>query len=331
MNSDENQAMEEELAVNNATNLKSNNKRSKKSMCLSVDDSNQLEFKSNYNDLDEESVPTTEKKLKLEIVDMNSKYENMELTMENLISIYNTYPANFPNICNNINGIEVNSESFARLAPYTCTDQWLNDAIINAFMSLPPEIALKSKVNLCVFDTLFCYDILQHNSISNGFKKWGQKQKITHKNLWLIPVSTGNHWALLVVSLDQNIMMYLDSLHYSPSETLLRHVHWFMNYCTPKRQQKKNSEKVWTYYSAIDIPKQVDDNCGVYVCAWALTIASSSITAFGETDMNNIRLRSFLWVTAHLSYSLENPSKPFRMVCIDLEEFVMHCVSLQGT
>ncbi|KAL7299505.1 hypothetical protein TKK_0007589 [Trichogramma kaykai] len=302
MNSDENQAMEEELDVNNATNLsddvmintvqnqimktynelkksvreivklESNNQKSKRSMCLSVDDSNQLEFKSNYNDFDEESVPITEKKLKLEIVDMNSKYENMELTMENLISIYNTYPANFPNICKNINGIEVDSGSFARLAPYTCTDQWLNDAIINAFMSLLPEIALKSKVNLCVFDTLFCYDILQRNSIRN-------------------------HWALLVVSLDQSIMMYLDSLHYSPPENLLKNVHLFMNYCTPKRQQKKISEKVWKYYRAIDIPKQVDDNCGVYVCAWALTLASSSNTAFGEADMNNIRkaIASFLY------------------------------------
>ncbi|KAL7299506.1 hypothetical protein TKK_0007589 [Trichogramma kaykai] len=106
-----------------------------------------------------------------------------------------------------------------------------------------------------------------------------------------------NHWALLVVSLDQSIMMYLDSLHYSPPENLLKNVHLFMNYCTPKRQQKKISEKVWKYYRAIDIPKQVDDNCGVYVCAWALTLASSSNTAFGEADMNNIRkaIASFLY------------------------------------
>uniref|UniRef100_A0ABD2X9L6 Ubiquitin-like protease family profile domain-containing protein n=1 Tax=Trichogramma kaykai TaxID=54128 RepID=A0ABD2X9L6_9HYME len=133
-----------------------------------------------------------------------------------------------------------------------------------------------------------------------------------------------NHWALLVVSLDQSIMMYLDSLHYSPPENLLKNVHLFMNYCTPKRQQKKISEKVWKYYRAIDIPKQVDDNCGVYVCAWALTLASSSNTAFGEADMNNIRkaIASFLYKAKTDGKSRKN--KIF-------EEFVMHCVSLQET
>ena len=47
----------------------------------------------------------------------------------------NKYPANFPDLYNNINGYIVDKNSFMTLEPYVDIHQYLDDGVINDFFS----------------------------------------------------------------------------------------------------------------------------------------------------------------------------------------------------
>ncbi|KAL7288137.1 hypothetical protein TKK_0017799 [Trichogramma kaykai] len=164
-----------------------------------TEDTKELELKPQCTRTDKEdhNAPRT-KKMRIEKPAID--YKTAELTIETLISSNNSYPPGFPKIKKELNGIQVNDSSFARLMPYRDKRQYLNDATINAFFSLLPETADKYGLSIVIFDTLFFKSIFSDKM--DTFIKWGKKEKITNKSIWLIPINDesirGGHWILLL-------------------------------------------------------------------------------------------------------------------------------------
>ena len=202
----------------------------------------------------------------------------------------NKYPANFPNLYNNINGYIIDKNSFMTLKTYINIHQYLDDGVINGFFSFLPDIAKNNGLSLVCFDTLFYDKILRNGCISEGFKKWAKKQAVMDKSIWFIPINyiDPKHWTLLVVLHNHKAMIFFDSLHGPPTTQVVDGMCTFIE----SQLRKPVQWCEWTLFSPRDIPYQrneqgvISGNCGVHVCSWALTMATCSNIRFTEEDMD---------------------------------------------
>ena len=92
-----------------------------------------------------------------------------------------SYPENFPNLHKNIYVNKVDEKSFARLEPYNALEQYLNDIIIKAILSLLPSIAKVKGMTLINFDTFFYDKILEKGIISRYFFNYAKKHALDKK------------------------------------------------------------------------------------------------------------------------------------------------------
>lgn len=96
----------------------------------------------------------------------------------------------------------------------TLADQkWVNDEVINFYFNLIMERAEKKSErypSVHAFKTYF-FPVLS----SRGFddvKKWTSRVDIFAKDLLLIPIHLGNHWAIVVVDMRKKILEFYDSM-----------------------------------------------------------------------------------------------------------------------
>ncbi|TRZ23491.1 hypothetical protein HGM15179_003646 [Zosterops borbonicus] len=154
-----------------------------------------------------------------------------------------------------------------------CTLQplgWLNDRIMNFYMSLLVERSKKEGYPAVYAFNTFFYSKLSSTS-HKGVKKWTKGVDIFEHDIILVPIHLRTHWTLLVVDLREKTIKYFDSLGQKGDhicKTILK-------YLEEESRERRNIELTaseWTLHSmgTEEIPQQNNgSDCGVFVCKFA--------------------------------------------------------------
>ena len=177
---------------------------------------------------------------------------------------------------------------FLRVVPLTAnsrgTDAWLNDEVINGYLSLVTTHGKKDDRTTQVpsyhaFSSFF-YTNLESKG-HEGVKRWANRAKIGGKNLLetqavFIPINTSAHWTLLVVSGKDRTATHYNSMRGSGRRYIAAVKTWLAG-----ELGGAYNEPEWTFVEAGESPLQANmDDCGVF------TITSARQIMLGLTPMS---------------------------------------------
>ena len=200
--------------------------------------------------LDQKSLPfLTQESDPVESLDMDSNVKQDHLRKEKKIPSINTLL--FPNLLHG--EVNINDKAISKFVELedahslikdpqkndkvrvlkvesvrTLTDErWLNDEIIHyILMRIQNSIKRQSKNHFMLFDPLF-YDLLtktdtgqleyNFDKVSTHFQK-GYRNILKYKKLFFPMNVDGNHWILVLVDIDENYIVSVDSLNKANSE-----------------------------------------------------------------------------------------------------------------
>ena len=119
----------------------------------------------------------------------------------------------------------ITKSSLQTLAPGV----WLDDNVINTFFTSVDVISRKNNLNASSFDTCFWEKLMQTGKLSLGFKSWVDHYTPWNYDVWFLPINvSGIHWALLIVIIDQQVFLYLDSQHLAPPTSMINRLCLFI-------------------------------------------------------------------------------------------------------
>lgn len=174
--------------------------------------------------------------------------------------------------------------------------EWLNDIVISEYTKLINTEWHSKKVY--TFSTYF-YNQLSIKGYGKWVDKWMNKilkdegVHVGESKKLLVPVNVGqNHWVLLVVNLETNVLQVYNSLGGYRKECTMALVN--LQDC----MEQTFGGSPWTIIvTHMDVPRQRNgDDCGVFICATALLLARGLQATFGqnEADANDYR-RRMVW------------------------------------
>ena len=165
---------------------------------------------------------------------------------------------------------------------------WLNDKIINFYMSLLMD---REKGNntprIHVFSSFF-YSKLQKDGYA-GVRRWTKKVNIFEMDFILVPVHMGDHWCLAVIDMRNKEITYYDSLSGTNYDCLLTLKKYLSDESMDKL--KKPLDTMDFKIKHMDnIPLQTNhSDCGVFVCKFAEYISRRADINFTQKDMPQFR------------------------------------------
>ncbi|XP_056354492.1 sentrin-specific protease 2 isoform X2 [Oenanthe melanoleuca] len=183
-----------------------------------------------------------------------------------------------------------------------CTLQpqgWLNDKIMNFYMSLLVERSKKEGYPAVYAFNTFFYSKLSSTS-HKGVKKWTKGVDIFEHDVILVPIHLRIHWTLLVVDLREKAIKYFDSLG-QRGDHICKTV---LKYLEEESREKRNIELTtseWTLRSmgTEEIPQQDNgSDCGVFVCKFADFISRDKPIIFNPEHMPYFR-KKMVWEIIH--------------------------------
>lgn len=186
-----------------------------------------------------------------------------------------------------IDGVDISRKDIQTLTSLN----WLNDEIINAYMSLIVTRGKRSDQKSAYAFNTFFYPKLRESGYAS-IKRWTRRVDIFSYNFLLVPVHLGNHWCLSVVDFTTRTISYYDSLGGSPNgccDTLLDYLRYESN---DKKKQDFDDEnwRLINSYAEIGIPKQRNcSDCGVFACTFAEYLTRKAKLNFTQEHMSYFR------------------------------------------
>ncbi|NWU90442.1 SENP2 protease, partial [Upupa epops] len=177
--------------------------------------------------------------------------------------------------------------------------RWLNDEVINFYMSLLMERSKKEGYPAVHAFSTFFYPKL----ISGGYKavrRWTRGVDLFSKDIVLVPIHLRVHWALVVIDVRGKSISYLDSMGQSGDKICEA----LFQYLREESQEKRNVELAspeWTLHSmeSHEIPQQQNgSDCGVFMCQFADYLARDKPITFTQSHMPYFR-RKMVWEILH--------------------------------
>ncbi|XP_075464968.1 sentrin-specific protease 2 isoform X4 [Ascaphus truei] len=176
---------------------------------------------------------------------------------------------------------------------------WLNDEIINFYMSLLME---RSKQN--GFSKLHAFSTFFYPKLYSGgyqaVRRWTKKMHLFEMEIILVPIHLDVHWSLLVCDLRKKTIKYYDSIGqegYSICEAFLKYL---QEESKIKRNQDLNISE-WKLHcmKPHEIPQQMNgSDCGMFACKYADCISRDNPITFTQYHMNYFR-RRMVWEILH--------------------------------
>ncbi|MES1907584.1 MAG: hypothetical protein MHM6MM_000676 [Cercozoa sp. M6MM] len=178
-----------------------------------------------------------------------------------------------------------------------CPGQWLNDELVNFYMSMinersnafkwtsgktKPEITRKDGIKVFAWSSFF-YERLSRNGYTfKNVARWTKKQHVDvfALDLMIVPINRSNvHWTMATVDFRDKTVRYYDSMHNDGAdvrENLLSFLQdEFVNTRRPHRCEELGVAEIpfdrseWTTEAA-KCPKQSNGfDCGMFVCKFA--------------------------------------------------------------
>ncbi|NWW90843.1 SENP2 protease, partial [Rhynochetos jubatus] len=177
--------------------------------------------------------------------------------------------------------------------------RWLNDEVINFYMSLLVERSRKDGYPAVHAFSTFFYPKL----ISGGYKdvrRWTRGVDIFKMDLIFVPIHLDAHWTLLVIDVRKKTIRYFDSMG-QEGDNICQTV---LQYLQEESQEKRKLELIaseWTLHSmqAHEIPQQMNgSDCGVFVCKYADYVSQEKPMTFTQSHMPYFR-KKMVWEIIH--------------------------------
>lgn len=197
-----------------------------------------------------------------------------------------------------INNIDIKAEDLFRISP----KQWLNDELINCYMSIINDESKKPEngyPKVHCFNTFF-YVMLLNNGRGYSYQrvaKWTRTFDIFALDFLIMPIHmNNNHWCLAAINFKEKRVEYYDSMGGKNTSC----VNNLKSYLQDEHKSKKGSEidlSEWTTYTPGNSIPQQDNiyDCGVFMCQFAESIASGNTIDFvRQADMPYYRKRMML-------------------------------------
>lgn len=172
---------------------------------------------------------------------------------------------------------------------------WLNDEIINFYMSLICERSqTQNGMPKCHAFTTFFYPKLIKDGY-NTLKRWTRKTDIFTHDLILIPIHLGLHWTLSCIDFACKEVRYYDSMNGNNNECLKA----LRNYLKDEFADKKGGQfdfTNWNFFHVKDVPQQMNgSDCGMFTCKYAEFLSrGKTVFNFNQSHMPYFR-RRMIW------------------------------------
>lgn len=168
---------------------------------------------------------------------------------------------------------------------------WLNDEVVNAYMSLLVIRGRKCGYKKVYAFNTFFYPKLRDSGYTS-IRRWTRKVDIFTHDFILVPVHLGNHWCLAFINFTNKTISYYDSLGGHSSGCCDRLLHYLKEESTDKKKQDFDGES-WRLIEAFvsfKIPKQENcSDCGVFACTYAEYLTRQAKFEFSQEDMPYFR------------------------------------------
>eukprot|EP00939_MAST-03C_sp_MAST-3C-sp1_P001075 g1075.t1 len=217
---------------------------------------------------------------------------------------------------------------------------WLNDEVVNFYLEVLQKYADRASSRIYIHST-FLYEKLVRDRGGYNYdnvRRWTRNVNLCHLDALLIPINfTDYHWAMVLVTLKDRTIWYVDSLQKSlrsREKIVLAHIERYLNDEIVDKGFAK-SPLSWTRASRSGdlrwhaVPRQKNGiDCGVFACAFALCIVSRATFGFSQKDIPDLRRHiglSLLIGALHQSWS------PLRRNSFRVPSFDESDETLKGT
>jgi sentrin-specific protease 1 len=185
---------------------------------------------------------------------------------------------------------------------------WLNDEVINFYMSLLDErnkrnLANKTlppaaKLKIHFFNSFFYTKLIQNKGYCYAdVKRWSKRANVDIISLdkVVIPVHVhGDHWCLAVINFQLKRFEYYDSLG-GRNSTCLKNLRQYVKDEAKEHKKLDYNFAGWTDYVPDDIPHQRNGcDCGVFTAKFADYLSENREFNFSQDDMPYFRRRMVL-------------------------------------
>lgn len=174
---------------------------------------------------------------------------------------------------------------------------WLNDEVINFYMSLLTERSEQRSADglpkVYAFNTFFLSRLF--SSGYAGVRRWTRRVDIFAYDLIPVPVHVGGvHWCMAIIDFRRRTIRYYDSM-ISKNPNVLQKL---ADYLVEEGKDKKGTPfdlTGWQLESMCDIPRQNNQSdCGVFSCAFAETLTRDAPVRFSQQNMPWMRMKMVL-------------------------------------
>jgi len=171
---------------------------------------------------------------------------------------------------------------------------WLNDEVINFYMSLLMERGgtAKKYPSIYAFNTFFYPKVV--SSGHAGVKRWTRKVDIFSNDFIIVPIHLQLHWCMACIDLNKEKINYYDSMG-SPNTKCLNTL---LQYLEDEMKDKKKEvldTRGWTLSNVQSIPQQMNgSDCGIFACTFAEFLSRRATFTFSQEDMQYFR-RKMVW------------------------------------
>lgn len=167
--------------------------------------------------------------------------------------------------------------------------EWLNNNIINFYMSLIVKRSEREQLPKVYFMNTFFYPKLKKDGY-NSIKRWTKMVDIFVYDLVIVPIFLSAHWSLAIINFqDKSIRLY-DSMSLTSNKKCLDLLKEYLNKESLDKKQKPYDASDWKLESVKNIPQQQNLNdCGVFVCTFAEYLAANRKFNFTQKDIDYFR------------------------------------------
>lgn len=173
---------------------------------------------------------------------------------------------------------------------------WLNDEIINFYMSLLCERSkdqTRSLPKVHAMTTFFYPKLLKDGY--GMLRRWTRKIDIFSYDLVLVPLHLGLHWTLAVIDFNCREVRYYDSMNGNNGDCLKA----LKNYLNEEHKDKKGSPydlSDWNFLHNKNLPQQMNgSDCGMFACKYAEYLSRGKTSFnFNQSHMPYFR-RRMVW------------------------------------
>ncbi|XP_061752111.1 sentrin-specific protease 2 [Nerophis ophidion] len=182
---------------------------------------------------------------------------------------------------------------------------WLNDEVINFYLSLVMEQCSDTGARVYSFSTFF-YPKLRGGGVGGqagghaAVKRWTKAVDLFLYDLVLVPLHIGVHWALAVIDLKAKTVKSYDSIGQRHDDVCSLLLLYLKEEHRAKKVRELDSSK-WTVgcMRASEIPQQKNgSDCGVFACKYAQYIAKGRPLTFKQWHMPLFR-KLMIWEILH--------------------------------